>query len=80
MHLVNMSTLLILLSLAPGYHHPLGSGYHNPPPLEDRHPRRSIPSQYPPLLAISMRLVSARMTCHVTTLGPHAPCAICPNP
>jgi hypothetical protein len=29
MHLVGMSTLLILLSLELGYHHPLGPGYHN---------------------------------------------------
>jgi hypothetical protein len=29
MHLIGMSTLLILLSLGPGYHHPLGPGYHN---------------------------------------------------
>jgi hypothetical protein len=29
MHLVDMSTLLILLSLGPGYHHPLGPGYHS---------------------------------------------------
>jgi hypothetical protein len=28
MHLIDMSTLLILLSLRPGYHHPLGLGYH----------------------------------------------------
>jgi hypothetical protein len=31
MHLVDMSTLLILLNLGPRYHHPLGLGYHNPP-------------------------------------------------
>jgi hypothetical protein len=31
-HLVSMSTLLILLSLVLRYHHPLGPGYHNPPP------------------------------------------------
>jgi hypothetical protein len=29
MHLVGTSTLLILLSLGPGYHHQLGPGYHN---------------------------------------------------
>jgi hypothetical protein len=29
MHLVAMSTLLIILSLGPGYHHPPGLGYHN---------------------------------------------------
>jgi hypothetical protein len=29
-HLVDMSTILILLSLGSGYHHPLGSGYHHP--------------------------------------------------
>jgi hypothetical protein len=28
MHLIGMSTLLILLSLGPGYHHPPGLGYH----------------------------------------------------
>jgi hypothetical protein len=28
MHLVGMSTLLILLSLGPGYHHPPRPGYH----------------------------------------------------
>jgi hypothetical protein len=28
MHLVGISTLLILLSLGPGYHHPLGPRYH----------------------------------------------------
>jgi hypothetical protein len=27
-NLVGMSTLLFLLSLRPGYHHPLGPGYH----------------------------------------------------
>jgi hypothetical protein len=29
MHLINMNTLLILLSIGPGYHHPIGRGYHN---------------------------------------------------
>jgi hypothetical protein len=29
MHLVDTSTLLTLLSLGPGYHHPPGPGYHN---------------------------------------------------
>jgi hypothetical protein len=29
MHLVSMSTLLILLSIGSRYHHPLGLGYHN---------------------------------------------------
>jgi hypothetical protein len=28
MHLVGMSTLLILLNFGPGFHHPLGLGYH----------------------------------------------------
>jgi hypothetical protein len=28
MHLIDMSTLLILLSLGLGYHHSLGLGYH----------------------------------------------------
>jgi hypothetical protein len=35
MHLVGISTLLILLSLGPGYHHPPRLGYHNPPPKTD---------------------------------------------
>jgi hypothetical protein len=34
MHLVDISTLLIPLSIGPGYHHPLGLGYHNPPPYK----------------------------------------------
>jgi hypothetical protein len=38
MHLVGMSTLLIILSLGLGYYHPPMPGYHNPPPLEDRRP------------------------------------------
>jgi hypothetical protein len=59
MHLVDMSTLLILLSLGTGYDHPLGPGYQNPPPLEDRHPRWSTPIQEPPLLATSVCLVSS---------------------
>jgi hypothetical protein len=59
MHLIDMSTLLILLSLGPGYNHPLGPGYHNPPRLEDRSPCRSTPSQEPPLLAMSVCLVSS---------------------
>jgi hypothetical protein len=59
MHLIDMSTLLILLSIGPGYHHPLGPGYHNPPPLEDQRPRRSTPSQKPPLLATSVCLESS---------------------
>jgi hypothetical protein len=57
MHLIGMSTILILLSLGPGYHHPPRPGYHNPPPLEDRRPRRSIPSQEPSLLATYVCLV-----------------------
>jgi hypothetical protein len=63
MHLVDMSTLLILLSLGPGYPIP-GPGYHNSRPLEDRRPRRSTPIQEPPLLATSMCLVlSYAMPC-----------------
>jgi hypothetical protein len=50
MHLVGMDTLLILLSLRPGYH--------NPPSLEDQRPHRSTPIQEPPLLATSVSLVS----------------------
>jgi hypothetical protein len=30
-----MSTILIILILGLEYDHPLGPGYHNPPPLED---------------------------------------------
>jgi hypothetical protein len=51
MHLVGMDTLLILLSLGPGYH--------NPSPLEDRRPRRSTPILKPPLLATYVCLVSS---------------------
>jgi hypothetical protein len=41
-----------------------GLGYHNPPPLEDRRPRWSIPIQEPPLLATSVCLVSSyAMSC-----------------
>jgi hypothetical protein len=36
-----------------------GSGYHNPPPLEDRRPRRSTPIQEPPLLAMFVCLLSS---------------------
>jgi hypothetical protein len=50
MHLVDMSTLLILLSLWSGYHHTLGLRYHNPLPFEDRRPRWSTLSQEPPPL------------------------------
>jgi hypothetical protein len=53
-----MITLLILLSLGPGIPSQ-GLGYHNPPRLEDRRPRRSTPIQEPPLLATSMCLVSS---------------------
>jgi hypothetical protein len=42
MHLVSMDTLLILLSLGPGYHHPRGQDI-TIDPLEDRRPRRSTP-------------------------------------
>jgi hypothetical protein len=62
MHLIDMNTLLILLSLGPRYHHHLGPGYQNPPSLEDRRPRRSTLSQEPPLLTTSVCLVSS---CHV---------------
>jgi hypothetical protein len=55
-HLVDISTLLIILRLGPGYHHPLGLGYHNPPHWRSR---RSTLSLEPPLLATSMCLVSS---------------------
>jgi hypothetical protein len=44
MHLIDMSTLIILLSLGQIYHHLLEPGYHNPTPLEDRRPHWSTPS------------------------------------
>jgi hypothetical protein len=45
-------------------HNPLGLGYHNPAPLEDRRPRWSTQIQEPPLLATSMFLVlSYAMPC-----------------
>jgi hypothetical protein len=50
-YLGGMSILSILLSLEPGCH--------NPPPLEDRRPRRSTPSQECPLLAMFVRPVLA---------------------
>jgi hypothetical protein len=59
MHLVGMITLLILLSLGPGNHHPRGQDITIHPPLEDRCPRRSTPIQEPPLLATSVCLVSS---------------------
>jgi hypothetical protein len=59
MHLVDMRTLLILLSLWSGYHHTLGLRYHNPLPFEDRRPHWSTLSQEPPLLAMSVCLVSS---------------------
>jgi hypothetical protein len=63
MHLIGMSTLLILLSLGSG--HPIpGASISQSTPLEDRYPRRSTPIQEPPLLATSMCLVSSyAMTC-----------------
>jgi hypothetical protein len=59
MHLIGMNTLLILLSLRSGYHHPPGPEYHNPPRLEDRRPRQSTSIQEPPLLGTSVCLVSS---------------------
>jgi hypothetical protein len=50
-YLSGMSILSILLSLEPGCH--------NPPPLEDRRPHRSTPSQERPLLAMSVHPVLA---------------------
>jgi uracil-DNA glycosylase len=58
MHLVDMITLLILLSLRSG--HPIrGARISQSTPLEDRRPRRSTPIQEPPLLATSVCLVSS---------------------
>jgi hypothetical protein len=58
-YLIDMSILLILLSLGPGCH--------TLTPLEDRRPRRSTPVQELPLLDTSMRLVPThvprRATC-----------------
>jgi hypothetical protein len=79
MHLVGMITLLILLSLRPGYHHPRGQDITNPPPLEDRRPRRSTLIQEPFLLATSVCLVSSyAMPCDQP--NPYVSCAIYPNP
>jgi hypothetical protein len=58
MHLVDMITLLILLSFGPGYTIP-GARISQSTPLEDRHPRRSTLIQEPPLLATSVCLVSS---------------------
>jgi hypothetical protein len=77
MHLVGMDTLLILLSLEPGNYHPRGQDITTHPPLEDRRPRRSTPTQEPPLLATSMCLVSSyAMPCDHS--GPT--CAMCHIP
>jgi hypothetical protein len=54
-YLGGMSILLILLSLE--------SGCHNPPPLEDRRPCRSTPSQKYTLLATYLRPVLAYAYC-----------------
>jgi hypothetical protein len=54
-----------------------GPGYHNPPPLEDRRPHQSTPIQEPPLLAMSVCLVSSyAMPCDHS--GPT--CAMCHIP
>jgi hypothetical protein len=50
-YLGGMSILSILLSFEPGCH--------NPPPLEDRRPRRSTPSQEHPLFSMFVRPVLA---------------------
>jgi hypothetical protein len=58
MHLVDMITLLILLSFRPG--HPIPEArISQSTPLEDRRPRRSTLIQEPPLLATSVCLVSS---------------------
>jgi hypothetical protein len=53
-----MDTLLILLRLGLGYHHPRGEDI-TIHPLEDRRPRRSTTIQEPPLLVTSVCLVSS---------------------
>jgi hypothetical protein len=53
-----MDTLLILLRLGPGYHHPRGEDI-TIHPLEDRRDRRSTTIQEPPLLVTSVCLVSS---------------------
>jgi hypothetical protein len=79
-----MITLLILLSLGPGYPIP-GARISQSTPLEDRRPRRSTPIQEPPLLATSVCLVPSyampcdhsRPTCamrHIPEIpSPHTP-------
>jgi hypothetical protein len=73
MHLVGMDTLLILLSLGPGYHHPRGYDI-------TIHPLRRLMSSSvnpnPGTFPLSHVYVSSVVICHVTTPGPHAPCAI----
>jgi hypothetical protein len=59
MHLVGMITLLIILSLGPGNHHPRGQDMTIHPCLEDRRPRRSTSIQKSPLLTTSVCLVSS---------------------
>jgi hypothetical protein len=59
MHLIGMDTLLIILSLGPGNHHPRGQDITIHPPLEDQRPCWSTPIQEPPLLATSVCLVSS---------------------
>jgi hypothetical protein len=69
MHFIDMSTLLNILSVGPGYH--------DPPHVEDRSPHRSTPSQEPPLLATFACLVSSyAMPCD--HFGPT--CAMCHIP
>jgi hypothetical protein len=58
MHLVDMITLLILLSLGPGYPIPKAR-ISQSTPLEDRRPHWSTPIQEPHLLATSVCLVSS---------------------
>jgi hypothetical protein len=62
MHLVDINILLILLSLGPGYHHPLGLGYHNPSPL-----RKPMSSSVNPNLGTSPLIhiyMSSVVICH----------------
>jgi hypothetical protein len=77
MHLVGMSTLLILLSLGLVYHHLSGPGYHNTLPLE-----RLMSSLVNPKLGtspLSHVNMSSVVICHAI-LPLQATCAMCHIP
>jgi hypothetical protein len=81
MHLVDMITLLILLSLRPGYNHLLGPGYHNPPL---RRPTSLSVNPKPGTSPLSHVCVSSVVICHA--MWPlrahmrHAPYTWTPSP